>query len=116
MLQSCESILNEPAVNVTDYSTFEQWFASIVKFTEVGLYGCLICDYSIRYHYFIGRHFLARYLKVRCCIDCNLPCEEAVTEFVAQKCNFPFELIIRRSFLRRHRSLLSLKMIICLMY
>ena len=29
--------------------------------------------YSIKCNYFLGRHFLARYLKVRCCIDCNLP-------------------------------------------
>ena len=47
-------------------------------------------------------------------IDCNLPYEEAMTEFVIQKINFPFELSIRRSFLRRHRSMLSLKMMIIL--
>ena len=33
----------------------------------------LYCSHSIKCHYFLGRHFLARYLKLRCCIDCNHP-------------------------------------------
>lgn len=47
-------------------------------------------------HYFVGRHFLARYLKVKCCIDFNHPCTEAMAEFAATKIVFPFEHLIRR--------------------
>ena len=93
------------AIDVNDYSTFEQWFGTQVKYPKSGLDACLISYYSIRYHYFGGRHFLARYLKVRCCIDRNLPYKEAMTEFVHQKTNFPFELIIRRFLLLRHRTI-----------
>ena len=88
---------------VTQFSTFEHWFANQVRHRKLGLYTCLSYSYFVRHHYFLGRHFLARYLKVRCCIDCNLPYKEVMTEFAAHKTNFPFELIIRRFPLRRHR-------------
>ena len=57
------------------------------EFTE-----SLMNRHTIRCHYILGRHFLAKYLKVRCCIDCNLPYSEAMTGFAAQKTtNRPFE-------------------------
>jgi len=87
----------------TDDSTFQPWFTKYVKFARIGLDVFLLSPYFSKCQYFLGRHFLARYLKVRCCIDCNLPYKEAMTEFAAQKTDFPFELIIRRFLLRRHR-------------
>ena len=90
----------------TDNSTFEQCFALAVKLKRLLLCAMLVGHFSIKCHYFLGRHFLARYLKVRCCIDCNLPYKEAMTEFAAQETNLPFELIIFRFLLRSHRRLL----------
>src|SRR6218665_420927 len=88
--------------SMTKESSFQYWFAGCVKFNKCGLYACLLERYSVKYHYFLGRHFLARYLKVRCYIDCSLPYKEAMTEFAAQTTNLPFELIIRRFLLRSH--------------
>ena len=53
------------------------------------------CNCAIEYVNVLGGHFLARYLKVRCCIECNLPHTEALTEFAAHKVHRPFERIIR---------------------
>ena len=88
---------------LTAESTFEHWFARYVYCHARALVFCLEHDYSIKCHYFLGRHFLARYLKVICCIDCNLPYLEALTEFAAQETNLPFERIIRRFLLRKLR-------------
>ena len=52
-------------------------------------------------HYSVGRHFVARYLKVRCCLDCNFPCEEAMADFASLEIIFPLEHIIRRYVLRK---------------
>src|SRR6218665_191960 len=87
--------------NTTNQSTFENWFVNDVKFEKKTLDCCLQQSYSVRDHYLLGRHFLARYLKVRCCIDLSLPYEKAMTELSAHKANLPFELIIGRSLLRR---------------
>ena len=72
------------------------------KFEKTTLCGCLLQSYSIRNHYFLGRHFPARYLKVRCCIDCSLPHKEAMGEFSAPPISLPFELTTRRSLLIKH--------------
>ena len=90
-------------VEFSDESTFERWFARYVYSYQWELVYSLRQHYSIRCHYFLGRHFLARYLKVRCCIDCNFPHSEALTEFADQKTNLPFEHIIRRFLLRKLR-------------
>lgn len=55
----------------------------------------------IECHYSVGRHLLARYLKVRCCIDCNYPFTEAMAEFVDTKRVFPFDHILCRFVIRR---------------
>src|SRR6218665_2502740 len=89
--------------DISSNSTFEHWFAKCVKFEKMRLFGRILQHYYIKYHYFLGRHFLARYLKVRCYIDCSLPYKDAMIEFAAQTTNLPFERIIRRFFLRRHR-------------
>src|SRR6218665_677229 len=86
-------------------STFEHWFARYVYRDGSGLVVFFQNPYSIKRHYFLGRRFLTRYLKLRCCIDRNLPQLEALTEFVAQKTTFPFERIIRRFLLRKLHNL-----------
>ena len=90
-------------VETNGESTFEHGFARHVYYYKCELVFLLQCNYSIKCHYFLGRHFLARYLKVRCYIDCNIPYSEAMTEFAAQKTNLPFERIIRRFLLRKFR-------------
>src|SRR6218665_1072145 len=92
-------------VKLSDESTLNRWFAREVRTYKHELMYSIISSYSIKCQYFLGRHFLAKYLKLRCCIDCNLPYSEALTEFVAHKTNFPFEHIIRRFFLRKLRIL-----------
>ena len=87
---------------VNNDSTFEQCFVHVVKIRREGLCGFLLGPYYFKCHYFLGRHFLARYLKARCCIDYNLPRKEALTEFATQKPNLPFEFVIHRYFLRKH--------------
>ena len=63
----------------------------------------LTCNCAIEYVNVLGGHFLARYLKVRCCIDCNLPPSEALTEFASHKVHRPFERIIRVFLLHKLR-------------
>ena len=58
-------------------------------------------SYPTRCHYFVGSHFLAAYLKVRCYIDSDYPCTNAIAEFAGMNCYFPFEHIIRRFVLRK---------------
>src|SRR6218665_718591 len=48
------------------------------------------------YHYSLGGHFLARYLKLRCLIDNEQPWMEVMHEFAATKRTRPFEHIIHR--------------------
>jgi len=50
---------------------------------------------GMKRYYFIGRHFLARYLKVRCLLDCNNSFSEAMVEFKKVKVSLPFEDCIR---------------------
>src|SRR6218665_1674179 len=90
-------------VKFSDELTFNHWLAIFVCTYKLELMCSLQCSYSIKYHYFLGIHFLAKYLKLRCCIVCNLPYSEALTEFVAHKTNLSFEHIIRRFLLRKLR-------------
>ena len=80
-------------------SPFQHWFARVVYNYKHILVHCLGCPDSITCSYMLGRHFLARYLKLRCCFDCKLPHSEALSEFAAYKANLPFEHIIGRFFL-----------------
>jgi len=87
---------------LTAESLFAHWFALEVYYCGMQLSASISSQNRIyKYHYFLGRQFVARYLKVRCCIDCNLPYTEAITDFVAQKAKLPFERIIRRFLLRK---------------
>jgi len=92
-------------VDFSDESTFNHWFARDVCTNEDELMCSFHQSYSLKYHYFLGRHFLAKYLKLRCCVDFNLPYSEAFTEFAAHKTNLPFEQIIRAFLLRKLRIL-----------
>lgn len=97
---------------VTSDFAFEHIFS---KYTYSGEYlasWTLILDppYYIRAncHYFLSRHFVVRYLKLRCRIDCNHPITEVTAEFAAAKCNFPFEYIIRQFLLQKLRRIIQL--------
>lgn len=85
-----------------DYKSFAIFFATNVYTYKYDLSSSLKC-HSIKSHYFLGRQFLARYLKLRCRIDCDLPYSEELTEFAVHKTNLPFEHIIRKFFLRKLR-------------
>src|SRR6218665_3954078 len=69
----------------TSGSRFEQWFARVVYRGKMPISNILRTIYSIKCQYFLGRHFLSRYLKLRCCFDSNLPYKEAFTEFSVNK-------------------------------
>ena len=45
--------------------------------------------------YYVGGHFLARYLKLRCLVDCDRSSSEIMFEFGAMRGHLPFEHIIR---------------------
>ena len=81
--------------------TFAHFFARIVYYQGDALSCSLSKCFPIRSYYYLGRHFLARYLKVRCCINCNIPYTEALSQFAAHKTQFPFEFIIRRFLLQK---------------
>ena len=82
-------------------SAIAQFFTEFIHSSHEQLSLSLEHSYSIKCHYFIGRHFLARYLKLKCCVDCNLPFAEALAEFAAVNSNLPFELTIRQFILRK---------------
>ena len=79
---------------------FEHWFQKdIVHNLELSTRR--VKRSVIKCRYFLRRHFLARYLKVRCCMACDHPHSEAITEFAAQKKYFPLEHIIHRFLLQK---------------
>src|SRR6218665_3265838 len=82
--------LNDDLVKLESIAelAFEHWFAKVVYHDKTPISIILQDNYSIKCQYFLGRHFLARYLKVRCCIDSNLPYTEALTEFTVNKTTF----------------------------
>ena len=96
--------LNDDMKNVeeTPDSTFVHMFARYIYYDKNLLSGFLLL--SVKYHYFLGRHFLARYLKLRCHVDCSNPFTEAMDELAAMKCTFPFEHIIRAFLLQKRRN------------
>src|SRR6218665_2336853 len=61
---------------------YGQLFALFVFCSTKSLSYCFSFPDSIRCHYSLGRHFLANYLKLRCCIDCNQMYTQAMAEFV----------------------------------
>src|SRR6218665_3325443 len=50
--------------------------------------------YILKCHYYLGRYFLARYLKVRCLMDCNTSLSEVLSEFKKLKACLPFEQLM----------------------
>jgi len=92
------SLLNDDRRNLKPVakSVFAQLFAQFGSIPEFSLSYSLFERYSIRTYYFLGLHFLVKYLNVRCCIDCDLPDTKALNEFAAHRTQFPFECIIRR--------------------
>src|SRR6218665_3051297 len=84
----------------TEDSEFEHWFQKDL-IENFGLSRRPVHRVVIKCQYYLGRHFLARYLKLRCCIDCNRPYSKAITEFSAQKKYLPLEHIIHRFLLQK---------------
>ena len=89
----------------TAESTFAHFFARYIYYHKKPLSELFDGSHSIKCHYFLEGHFVARYLKLRCCIDCNHPRRKALSEFAAMKCNLPFENIIRRFLLQKLRKI-----------
>src|SRR6218665_2359872 len=82
-------------------SKFKHWFAHYVYLNKRCLSNFLQGHYYIRCQYILGRHFLARYLRLKCCIDCKLSYSEELNEFAVHRPSLPFEHIIRRFILRK---------------
>jgi len=64
--------LNDDLMNIKlphKSTSFAHFFARTVFSVRVPLSDSLHCSCSIKCHYFLGRHFLARYLKLRCAIN-----------------------------------------------
>src|SRR6218665_1212458 len=77
---------------------FPRCFTKVIKSSDSSmkhLSSFLFAPYSVKCHYFLGRHFLARYLKARCLIDCNCSLLEIMQEFEQLKACLPFERFIR---------------------
>src|SRR6218665_1159475 len=85
---------------LTAESTFEHWFARDVYHDKSALVPLAGNLFSVNFHYYLGIHFLPKYLKIRCYVDCNRPYSEALAKFAVQNTNFPLEHTILR-FLRR---------------
>src|SRR6218665_358259 len=75
--------------------TFQQYYSGEFYLRKNLLSKILENAYFLKCHYFLGRHFLARYLKVRCLIDCKESESRAIFEFRRLKCSLPFEHIVR---------------------
>src|SRR6218665_1197207 len=82
-------------------SAIAQFFPKLIPSQHEQLSRFLEHSYYIKIHYFIISHFLSRYLKLKCFVDCNLPFEEGLAEFTAVNSNLPFELTIRQFILRK---------------
>src|SRR6218665_136469 len=80
---------------VSEISTLQKNFMQDVHSEKLSLAYVLAKPYSLKSHYFLGRHFLARYLKVRSLSDCNRSVSEVILEFQQVKASLPFEHIIR---------------------
>jgi len=84
---------------------FAHWFALSVYCSTKPMEYCVsfpdsIKCHPIKCHYFLGRHFHAKYLKLRCCMNRYQPYTQAIAEFVAVKINHLLEAIIHRFLLR----------------
>ena len=75
-------------------SGFEDVYAGCVYDWYRSTSGVHMPRLSIKGRYFLGAHFLARYLKLRCLFDCNQLSNEAIDAFTAKSSKLPFEHII----------------------
>jgi len=96
-LACCLSPLNGVSEETEDirWSEFQHVFTKKISSGKNNLSVVLMKDYSVKCNYFLGTHFLARYLKVRCFVDFHLSSPEVVLEFGKLRCHLPFEHIIR---------------------
>src|SRR6218665_1892739 len=79
----------------SEMSTSKNEFVRGTSPEKALLFEVLLLPYSKKCHYFIGRYFLARYLRVRCQIDCNSSLSEVESEFKKLKACLPFEQLMR---------------------
>ena len=80
---------------VSGRTTFKHYLARQIYLKQSLVSSVLHETYSLKCHYFLGRYFLARYLKVRCLIDCTHPFSDVEFEFKKLKVALPFEQYIR---------------------
>src|SRR6218665_2376572 len=79
---------------VFELSTLRSSFAEHVRSCKHTLSRVLTEPYILKCHYYLGRYFLARYLKVRCLMDCNTSLSEVLSEFKKLKACLPFEQLM----------------------
>jgi len=91
------SPLNEDFQKAKETSelSFQQFFARRIYSEKCLLSMVLFSEYNEKCHYFLGGHFLARYLKVRCLLDCKKSNSEVMLEFNRMESRLPFEHMIR---------------------
>ena len=96
-LVCCLSPSNEelPKIENDSYSMLRKLLSEDIYPNKSTLCKVLLFASPEKCHYFVGQHFLARYLKVRCLIDCNHPRSEVMHEFKKLKSQLPFEHIVR---------------------
>src|SRR6218665_560049 len=78
-----------------EISTLHKDFVRKVQSCKFSLSSVLVLSDSVQSQYYIGRHFLARYLKIRCLLDCTNSLSEVMIDLKKVKASLPFEHIIR---------------------
>src|SRR6218665_1348086 len=82
--------IEECGTLISEHEFFRNLYSNHSSLSKV-----LVRPYSKKCYYFLGRHFLARYLRVRCLIECHHSFSEVELEFRMLKACLPFEQIIR---------------------
>ena len=86
-------------------TVFAHFFAHIIRNQGNALSRFLLESFSIRCYCFLGRHFLAKYLKARCYIDSNFSYTKELAQFAAHEAQFQFEYMILRIILHKFSSI-----------
>ena len=82
-------------------------------FKENRLPNLLRCSFAMTYYYILGSHFLAKYLRLRCFVDCDRRPFIHVAllgDFGTMKIDLPFEQIIRNFLMPKLRKLILQKL------
>src|SRR6218665_3765881 len=93
LLVSMEDLLK---MEKTTAVTIKQFFAQKIFSGKTWMLSMILTEsYSVKCHLFLGSYFLARYLKVRCLIDCNHSLSDVMSEYKKLDASLPFEQLIR---------------------